>query len=96
MNWRPEGWQNPHLLAWFGDDSYTEERKATRDVYEAGADAMLQAVIPMFMSLGEDDLKQALASACDTDILEYPEVLLYRLCQAQLDKILALLKEERQ
>ena len=41
MNWRPEGWKNPHHIT---VDSSGRPFRYNHDAYEGGADAMLQAV----------------------------------------------------
>ena len=96
MNWRPDNWEDVvedklnEAMPWSGDITLAQVEK---NFSEAGADAMLEAVIPIVKSLQEKNIKQALEGTSLYDDAKNDPVLLYRLCQAQLDKVLALFEE---
>ena len=43
--YRPEGWVNPYEPDGFADDLYCDIGEHNRQLYEAGADAMLKGLI---------------------------------------------------
>ncbi len=51
MSWRPEGWSNPYSelpKGWFGSDTEANIiHYAKQEGFEAGADAMLEAIKKM-------------------------------------------------
>ena len=90
-NWRPEDWDknDPLLTEADWDDSADIGEKC----YEAGADAMLEAISEEIEKglLTDEELLEA--RGCDAWGLEV-EALMEKVAQAQLQKILALLRSK--
>ena len=54
MNWRPKDWKNPYIqiASDFWDDTATfKEAVTTSQVFETGADAMLQRLKPLLTTI---------------------------------------------
>lgn len=80
MNWRPEGWKNPYLV----EPHSSVARTSDAPIYEAGADAMLEAIREEIEKVENPYLRAG---------FQYPKE--YEFCFERCrQEILALLKEE--
>ena len=99
MNWRPENWKNPHIVIPVSARQAGKYERFYHNLFEEGADAMLQAVCE---KIGKELLTDE--ETFDT-VKKYP-LQVYRdfdefcgalpflatVAQAQLNKILAMLQ----
>ena len=91
MSWRPEGWKQPDTYCQLASVEYI--RKLSK--YEAGADAMLEAVCKEIEKVGNPPWEGELYCQLANVICIPKESNYYKGCGAQVQKILALLRSEK-